>query len=60
MYEQFIQNCPELWNIENERLQKHVQTVWKDQIENKSLIDLETEGGIEVFWNLLGNVISIH
>lgn len=43
MYEQFQKNCPELRDIESSRLQNHVQTVWKDQVEDKNMLKVEQE-----------------
>jgi len=41
MYEQFQKNCPELRDIESSRLQKHVKNVWKDQLEDKNILEIE-------------------
>lgn len=43
MYEQFKKNCPQLRDIESSKLQEHVKTVWKDQIQEKDILRLEEE-----------------
>ena len=43
MYEQFKKNCPELRSAESEKLQEFVKDTWRDQLDEKSLRQVEED-----------------